>query len=219
MIPAASTLDRDSSALVIIDVQERLASAMACRAAVVERAAFLARVAEIVGMPVIVTRQYPRGLGDIDPALADVLDSACISCGGVRGGGSTDGVDSPGAADDDEALTGRAPGTVDKVTFDCFREPSFVSAVVESGARQLLLAGMETHICVTQTALAGLREGFDVHVCADACCSRDASHHTLALSRLRHAGAVVTCAESAAYELVRRAGTEEFKALLAIVKG
>ena len=65
---------------------------------------------------------------------------------------------------------------------------------------------METHICVTQTALAGLREGFDVHVAGDACCSRADEHHELALARLGNAGAVLSTSESAAYELVGRLG-------------
>lgn len=190
MTSTASTLQRGSTALVLIDIQQRLAAAMDRRDAVLDRAVFLTRVAGIVGVPVIVTRQYPEGLGDLEPQLADAL----------------------GEEADDAARA-------DKVSFDCFAEPAFVSAVERSGASQLLIAGMETHICVTQTALSGLRGGRAVHVCADACCSRDETLHALALARLRHAGAVVTCAESAAYELVGRAGTPEFKALLAAVKG
>lgn len=196
MIPAASVLDRRTTALVLIDIQDRLAAAMPARDAVVSRTGFLVQVARIVGVPVVVTRQYPKGLGDTDGAIAAALALQEAD----RDGGHPDTI-------------------VDKMTFDCFCEPSFVSAVSETGARQLLVAGMETHICVTQTALAALREGLDVHVCADACASRDEEMHRLALARLAHAGAVVTCAESAAYELVGRAGTPEFKALLAAVKG
>lgn len=192
MIPASSVLERGQGLLVVIDVQERLAAAMRYRDRVVTRASLLVRAAEIVGLPVVVTRQYPRGLGDLDESLAGTI----ADCEG----------------------TGCNVERVDKVDFNCFGESAFTHAVCVTGRRQLVLAGMETHICVTQTALAGLAEGFDVHVAADACCSRDDECHELALMRLAAAGSVITTAESAAYELVGRAGTDEFKALLAAVK-
>lgn len=192
MIPAASVLDRNQALVVLIDVQERLAGAMTHRDRVVARAALVLRVAAIAGLPVVVTRQYPQGLGDLDEVLFDVLDHLAVS--------------------------GTVVTRVDKVDFDCFAEPAFADAVGRSGRRQLLIMGMESHICVTQTALSGLREGFDVHVAADACCSRDEEVHRLALARLRTAGAVITTAESAVYEAIGRAGTDEFRALLTAVK-
>ena len=193
MIPAMSTLDRAMATVVIIDFQERLAAAMPARERVLSRASLVVRAAGIVGAPILVTRQYPRGLGDTEPSLEVVI-------------GEQQGSDPSG-------------WTTDKVTFDCFETPAFVAAVCASPRRQLVLAGMETHICVTQTALSALREGFDVHVVADACCSRDDSCHDYALRRLIAAGAVMTTAESVAYELVGRAGTDEFKRLLEAVKG
>lgn len=193
MIPAMSKLERATASLVIIDVQERLAAAMPSRERVLSRAGLTVRAAGIVDMPVLVTRQYPQGLGDTEPTLVSMI--------GER--------QSPDPA----------AWTVDKVAFDCFEEPSFVEVLCASSRRQLVLAGMETHICVTQTALSALREGFDVHVVADACCSRDDSCHEYALRRLVAAGAVITTAESVAYELVGRAGTPEFKMLLEAVKG
>lgn len=193
MIPASSVLARHDAVLVVIDVQERLAAAMPRRELVLSRGRLLIRVASIVGIPVIVTRQYPRGLGDVEPALGELLSEV--------------------------GETVAAPPTIDKVSFDCFAESTFCDAVAETRRRQLLLMGMETHICVSQTALAGLREGFDVHVAGDACCSRADEHHQLALARLGNAGAVLSTSESAAYELVGEAGTDEFKALLKAVKG
>ncbi|HEY5539912.1 MAG TPA: isochorismatase family protein, partial [Coriobacteriia bacterium] len=170
----------------------RLAAAMQRRGPVVAATLRLVRTAVLLGVPIVVTRQYPKGLGDIEPGLASQLALA-------QGDG--------------------APITfVDKVAFDCFGETAFAETVSRSDRRQLVLAGMETHICVAQTALSALSEGFDVHVVADACCSREASNHALALERLRAAGAVVTVAESVMYELVGEAGTDEFRALLAVVK-
>lgn len=192
MLPAASMLDRLKTVLVVIDIQDRLASAMDRKDEVCSRAALLVEVAAIVDVPIVVTRQYPKGLGELDPSISGALDSA------------------EGA--------GAAVLRADKMTFDCFAEPSFSELIGSTGRSQLLLCGMETHICVTQTALTALREGFDVHVAADACCSMGEEARTLALHRLANAGAVVTTAESAAYELVGRAGTDEFKALLSAVK-
>ncbi len=193
MIPPTSVLTREHSVLVVIDEQERLAAVMAHRRRVLARTALLIRVAGIVGMPIIVTRQYPKGLGDTAPEVIEALTRA--------------------------AEDGAAIAHVDKVSFDCFGEPGFADAVGAAGREQLLLAGMETHICVCQTALAGLRERFDVQVAADACCSREDDAHAYAVARLAAAGAVITTAESAAYELVGAAGTPEFKRLLAVVKG
>lgn len=188
----ASVLQRTSAVLVVIDIQERLASAMDRRDDVIARTTLLIRAAAIVGVPIIATQQYPRGLGPLEPEIDAVLGEA------ERAG--TDVV------------------RCDKVDFDCFAEPTFEAALKATGRTQLLIAGMETHICVCQTALAGVRVGLDVHVAADACCSRAAESHSVTLARLAHEGVVLSTAESAAYELVGKAGTAEFKELLAAVK-
>jgi nicotinamidase-related amidase len=183
---------RDDAALIIIDEQERLTAAMERRDSVVAATTRLVRAAALVGAPVIVTRQYPKGLGDTEPVLAQAIDAAEAS--------------------------GTWVSRIDKIAFDCFREPDFGGAVAIKGKQQLVIAGMETHICIAQTVLAALRAGFDVHVVADACCSREQTHHDVALARMRAAGAVVTVSESVMYEWVQQAGTDEFRALLGIVK-
>jgi nicotinamidase-related amidase len=192
MAQLATSASRSDAILVVIDIQERLAAAMHRRESVIDRTRLLVRTAAIVGIPVLASRQYPKGLGPLEPAVIEVLD---------------------------EAAEATSVETVDKLSFDCLSEPAFREALDRSGRKQLIVSGMETHICVVQTALAALRGGYDVHVAADACCSRDDEHHALALSRLAGAGAVVTTSESAAYELVGCAGTDEFKALLSAVKG
>lgn len=192
MIPAASKADRGQAVLVVVDIQERLASVMRRREKVISKTRLLVRAAAVMGLPVVVTRQYPKGLGDLEAGILAALEQAR----------SATLVTSP----------------VDKTTFDCFAEPSFTEAVCSTGRKQLLIAGMESHICVAQTVLSGLAEGFDVHVVADACCSREEECHGLALARLATAGAVVTTAESVTYELLERAGTDEFRAVLSAVK-
>lgn len=183
---------REDFALVVIDIQERLAAAMGRRDHVVRTTGRLVRVAAMLGAPVIVTRQYPQGLGPTVPELDELF---------VR-------LEGEGA---------RIVG-VDKTAFCCAAEVDFNDALRAAGRAQVVLAGMETHICVTQTALALAREGYDVHVPADACCSRDAALHEVALDRMRFAGISVTASESVMYEAVGRAGTDEFRELLGIVK-
>lgn len=184
---------RCDAALVIIDVQERLAAAMERRDEVVGRCVALARTAALVGMPAIVTRQYPEGLGGTVGELEEAL--LPLASHGAR-------------------LQG-----VDKTAFCCAAEDAFERALEATGRSQVVVAGMETHICVAQTALALVASGLDVHVVADACCSRSPADHELALERMRAAGVAVTTTESVMYEAVGRAGTDEFKELLVIVKG
>jgi nicotinamidase-related amidase len=184
---------RSDAVLLIIDVQERLAAVMSSRDAVTDACVRLARTAALVGVPIVATRQYPQGLGPTEAAIESVLLHLAEEGATVLG--------------------------VDKTTFDCTVEPEFVDALGATTRRQAIIAGMETHICVTQTALSLVARGFEVQVVADGCCSRDRAMHDVALDRLRAAGVGVTTSESAMYELVGRAATDEFRALLAIVKG
>lgn len=183
--------DRDDLVLLVIDIQDRLAAAMDRREEVVRAAARLVKLAGIVGAPVVVTRQYPQGLGDTAAELGAVIADAAAG---------------PGVT------------VVDKTAFCACGEPAFLEAMEATGRRQVAIAGMETHICVTQTALALACAGWRVHVVEDACCSRADRDHDSALARLRHAGVTVTTSESLMYEAVGRAGTDEFKRLLAVVK-
>ena len=182
-------VDRDRSVLVVVDVQERLAAVMPRRDEVSATSSRLVRTADVLGIPVAVTRQYPKGLGDTVPEVVSAL----------------------------EELEVAAP-VVDKTTFCCSDEPAFTAVLDEIGREQVLLVGMETHICVTQTALALKAVGRGVFVVADGVCSRDDRDHEVALARLRAAGVVVATSESVMYEALGRAGTPEFKRVLEIVK-
>ena len=106
---------------------------------------------------------------------------------------------------------------VSKIDFDCFGEKSFNEALKGRETKNLILAGIEAHICVAQTALSGLKE-YNVHVVADAAGSRNTRNRDLAFERLSRAGAVLTSTEMVIYELLGRAGTEEFKKTLKLVK-
>ncbi|MCB2187981.1 MAG: isochorismatase family protein [Deltaproteobacteria bacterium] len=108
--------------------------------------------------------------------------------------------------------------TVGKVTFDSLAEPAFGRALAAGGGQTLVLAGVEAHICVAQTALAALAQGYAVHVAADAVASRVDANRQVALARLAAAGAVITSTEMFIYEILQRAGTPEFKEVLPLVK-
>lgn len=107
---------------------------------------------------------------------------------------------------------------VDKMTFDGMAQPVFEARLDESGRRTVVVAGMETHICVLQTALGLVRAGYAVYVVADATCSRRAADRAVALDRLRGAGVVVTSAEQVVYEALGEAGTPAFREVLRFVK-
>jgi nicotinamidase-related amidase len=110
---------------------------------------------------------------------------------------------------------------IDKLNFSCFGSDVFCSLLKRLPGQRttILLCGMETHICVMQTALAALREGYLVHVAADAVSSRAESNWRIGLDRMRSAGAVISSAEMMMYELLRSSGAPAFKELLPYLKG
>jgi len=184
-VTSPMTIDAADTVLVLVDMQCSLADVMERRDSVVATAVLLLRAAGILHIPVLVTRQYPHGLGDTVPEIREVL-----------------GAHEP----------------VDKLAFSCLAEPEFAARLVALGRRQVVLAGMETHICITQTALALLAEGYAVSVVADAVCSRRRADDDVALARLRSAGVDVTVAESVIYEALEGAGTPGFRQVLKLVK-
>lgn len=109
---------------------------------------------------------------------------------------------------------------LDKTSFGCFGEPDFLRHLKETAPRAntLLVTGVETHVCVTQTVLGALNAGYLVHVAADAVSSRTPENRQIGLRRMELAGAVVSSTEMMIYELLGKSGTPEFKALLALVK-
>ena len=106
----------------------------------------------------------------------------------------------------------------EKITFSCCGEPSFTSALESLGRRTIILAGMETHVCVLQTALDLLRGGYGVHLVRDAVCSREKENWITGLEMMRDAGAVVTSTETVLFQLLVKAGTGEFKAVSKLVR-
>jgi nicotinamidase-related amidase len=107
---------------------------------------------------------------------------------------------------------------LEKMTFSCCREGSFLNPLSETGRKKVILAGMETHVCVLQTCIDLLREGYMVHAVSDAICSRTTDNFRTAIEFMRDAGAIITCAETVMFQLLEKAGTEEFKLISRRIK-
>lgn len=178
-------LDRTKSCLLVIDVQEKLIGAMSAAAEVVANTGILLKAAERLGIPVLFSEQYPKGLGPTVAALA------------------------PYAA---------KTGAVTKTEFSCAAAPGYVERLRAAGREQLVLTGIEAHVCVLQTALGMKELGFPVFVVADAVSSRKPESAALALERMRAGGVTVVTAEMVLFEWLGRAGTPEFKELSALIK-
>jgi nicotinamidase-related amidase len=178
-------LNRDEAVLVIVDIQEKLAVVMGEREKVIRNTLHLIDAARLLRIPILVTEQYPKGLG---PTVAEIR----------------------------EALPCYEP--VEKLAFSCCGEPGFMKALEATGKRKIILCGMETHVCVLQTCIGSLREGYTVHTVRDAICSRSQENFITGIGFMRDAGAVITGTETVLFQLLERAGTEEFKIISRRIK-
>jgi nicotinamidase-related amidase len=117
-------------------------------------------------------------------------------------------------------LKSRAPAAscYEKLTFSCCGNEAFVKQLKQSGRTQIIVCGMETHVCVLQTVIDLLGEGFDVHVVKDAVMSRSSDNRQTAMEAMMLAGAVPTCTEAVVFQLLKIAGSESFKKLSKLVK-
>ncbi len=178
-------LEQDNTALVVIDVQGKLAQTMHEKEQLFANLHRLVRGAQLLDIPILLTEQYPQGLGETIPELKSLLPDT---------------------------------NPITKMSFSCCGEDAFMYAIEELDCEQLILCGIETHVCVYQTAMDLLDEDFDVHVVADAVSSRTAENKRLGLERLKEEGATLTSTEMALFELLRQAGTPVFKEISKLVK-
>ena len=174
-------LERDRAALLVVDVQEGFRPVIDGFEDVARRTATLVQGAQVLGVPVLVTEQYPKGLGPTVPEVAEHLDG------------------------------------VARVEKTCFSAPD-AEGFDLGGRDQVVVCGIEAHICVMQSALALLDQGLEVQVAADAVSSRARLDRDVGLERVREAGAGVTTVETALFELLGAAGTPEFKEVQRLVK-
>ncbi len=178
-------LDKEDAVLLIIDVQERLAPVIWEKERMLKNCGHLIELAKMINVPLIVTEQYPKGLGRTVPELQSILPEY---------------------------------KPVEKTTFNCCGEPAFLTQLRKIGRKKVLVAGMETHVCVLQTVTSLLNEGFIPHVVKDAVSSRTEANWSTGLEFLRDAGAVVSCTETVLFQLLKVAGTEEFKKISQRIK-
>lgn len=181
-------LDAARSSLLLVDMQERLLPAMSLAADVERRCGILIQAAKALHVPVTVTEQYPKGLGSTVPGL--------------------------------KAQLGNAP-VFDKLAFSVWRDDALKAQMIrlhEQGRPQVIVAGIESHVCVLQSCVDLALAGFAVFAVADAMSSRMQASLDMALARLRHGNVEVVTTEMVVFELLGRAGTAEFKALSALIR-
>jgi nicotinamidase-related amidase len=179
---SAARLDRGRAALVVVDVQEAFRGAVPGFDGVAGAAANLVRGFAEMGIPIVVTQQYPRGLGETVPEVAQHLPE------------------------------GTEP--IDKVRFSAAEADGF-----DLGGRdQVVVCGVESHVCVNQTVLDLAGRGVEVHVATDGVGSRTRENRDLGLRRAEAAGAQLTSVEMALFELLGGADAPEFKAVQGLIK-
>jgi nicotinamidase-related amidase len=181
------SLDRKKTALLVIDVQEKLFPVMDEKVygKVKKNIINLVKGANKLNVPVFYTQQYTKGLGETDPDIKAELKEATF---------------------------------YEKTSFSCCGEESFSDDFLERDFESVIIVGMETHICVLQTVVDLVTAGFAVHVAADAVCSRDKFNWKFGLEFMKDAGGIITVTEIALFQLLGKAGTENFKYISKLVK-
>jgi len=199
-LPAIRSSERISAAtslLLIVDVQERLIPKIVDHADVVDGCLRLIRAASVCEIPITATEQYPAGLGPTVPAISQALQNAAGS---------------PAPAVDPCRI-------VEKLRFSAAEATGWPAAGDRDDDRiQVVVAGIEAHICVLQTALDLMAGGYRVAVAADATGSRRSIDRDIAWNRLRDSGAILTTVESVLFEWCEQAGTDRFRMMRDLVK-
>jgi len=185
-MPHPSTLDKDKTALVIVDIQEGFRNAVPDFEAIASRAALAVRGFQILGAPVLITEQYPKGLGRSAKEILSI---------------------SP----DDFRI-------FEKTAFSSCGAESFGEALKEARAEQIVLCGLETHVCVNQTAHDLLVRGFQVHLLIDCVSSRFERGKTAGLAKMKQSGVIPSSLEMALFELMNDSKNEHFKQIQQLIK-
>ena len=180
------SLDRDNALLLVIDVQEKLARAMppGAEARMEKNTAILIKAARRLGLPVVASEQYVRGLGTTVAPLRELLPSPPI----------------------------------EKLEFSCGASKSLAREIMKAGRKQVIVVGMEAHVCVFQTVRDLLRGDYAVFVPQDAIVSRTEENRQVGLRLCEKAGATLTSTETVLFDLLGTAGTPEFKELAPLIR-
>lgn len=176
--------NRGRTALLVIDAQERLMPVIHKREEVCKNINILIEGTQILGLPTIVTEQYPKGLGK---TIEDInLPEDTVS--------------------------------FEKMCFSCLAQSELRSYLTDHRIGDLILCGVEAHICVLKTALEAAEVGFRVHVVADAISSRKPENKMYAIERMKQSGIFITSAEMILFMLMDEAGNDEFKSISKLIK-
>jgi nicotinamidase-related amidase len=180
-------IEREEAVLIVIDVQEVLMKQMDPEMGkqVTQNIKILLNFAKEMAIPILITEQYPKGLGRTIPEIKNEL-----------------GPNLP----------------IEKVTFSCCGVETFNEGLGRLKRNRVILIGIETHVCVLQTATDLIQKGYEVYVVADAVCSRKKLDWEIGLRWLEKKGAMIPTTEIIAFQLLKEAGTEEFKRLSKFLK-
>lgn len=173
----------EDTALLVVDIQEKLLPKIMQAGEVLRNASFLVNAAKVLGVPVIATEQYPKGLG---PTV--------------------------------EPIRGLLTTVWEKKTFSAVAEGGALDFLKSDARIKVVVAGIEAHICVMQTVLDLLNQGFHVFVCVDAVSSRYAIDVKIALKRMQQAGAILVTAETCVYEWLETAANPAFREISTMVQ-
>lgn len=179
-------LNENDSLLLIIDVQEKLVNAAFNGDSVGKKTEILAKAAKILNIPVIITEQYPKGLGETIPSIKEIFGSDF----------------SP----------------YEKSAFSALDEENIFDILKNSDKHQIIVLGIETHICVNQTVNALIELGYDVSIICDACGSRSSFEHDAGVDRMREDGAHILTTEIALFEWLKTSKHPNFKEVQALIK-
>ncbi len=179
-------LDRNTAVLIVVDIQEAFRNAIPDFAVTASRASMAVRGFQILGVPVIVTEQYPKGLGPTAEEIVFVLP---------------DGFE-----------------VYEKTAFSSCGASALLEKLGDIGATQIVLCGLETHVCISQTAHDLLDRGFQVHVLTDCVCSRFEHDKLAGLAKMQSSGVVPSSMETAFFELMRDAKHEQFKEIQNLIR-
>lgn len=175
-------LDQENSLLFIVDVQEKLLDSVFNKDSVEKNSRILVKAAEVLSLPIILTEQYPKGLGE---SIKGLKDKALV---------------------------------FEKIAFNAIQDKDVLDALKTYNKKNIIVWGIETHICVHQTVSALLQEGFNVVVVSDACGSRSECEYNSALSYMQVNGAKIKTTEMILFELLKSAKHPNFKEIQALIK-
>jgi nicotinamidase-related amidase len=178
-------LSKEKTILVLIDIQEKLLKVMWKNEELILNLSKLIRAFKIMEIPILLTEQYPEGMGKTDESISELVNQI---------------------------------EPIEKLCFSCIGKDDFDEKLKASGKKQVVLAGIESHICVLQTALDLLDQGYFVYLPYDATSSRKESDYRNALERMQKEGVAVGSIESAIFELLKVADTPQFRKILKIIK-